>query len=254
MRTTLALVLSLLAAPAFAQPQTDQPAEGSGGDAVVEEATQADMEAAPPTGNAEPSPPPPAEEGPAQPPAAPEAPPSKLQDFRHRYQVSARAAFGKGYRLVYGYAEHEICGHGSETVGGGDETPCNAGTPAFADLDLSFGVTDGLELSALVRLGLEEEFTGAVDATRPLMLGFGIRAYPDAPARVKVFLGVRLMYDLTKAGQEGKRDLAVRAEPGLQVEIVRYVAFFVQADATVGFLRWLRFEVDAGAGIQLRVP
>lgn len=263
MRTLLALFLAATPAIAHAQPQTEPPAEGSGGAAVVEEATQEDMEAAP-TSNEEPQTPPPAEEAPARPEPAPEPAPSKLEDFRHRNQVSIRAAFGKGYRLVFAYGEHERCGKDPDAPDGLDDTPCYQGAPAYADLDLSFGVTDGLELSALVRLGLEAEFTGlgydpaapatALEETRPLTLGFGIRAYADAPARVKVFLGARLLYDLTKAGAEEKNDFAVRAEPGLQIEIVRYVAFFIQANATIGFLRWLRFEVDGGGGIQLRIP
>lgn len=259
MRTLLALFL--LAAPtlASAQPQTEQPAEGSGGAAVVEEASPEDLEAAP--ASAEPTPPPPAEDPVAPPAPAPTPTPSKLEDFRHRHQVSLRAAFGKGYRLAFAYGDHEVCGNDD---GQPDETPCYSASPAFFDLDLSFGLTDGFELSALLRLGLEAEFTGlgtspgapvsALEETKPLTLGFGLRAYADAPSRVKVFVGARLLYDLTKAGADGKRDFAVRAEPGLQIEIVRYVAFFIQANATIGFMRWLRFEIDGGGGIQLRIP
>jgi hypothetical protein len=214
----------------------------------VEEATSEDMEA--PSNE----PPPPEPEVAVQAPPPPAAPaPSKLEDFSHRHQVSARAMFGKGYRLAFAYGEEEPCGleDDGETL---DATPCYDASPAFTDLDLSFGVTDGLEISALIRLGLEDEFTGGPEQTTPLVLGFGIRAYADPLARVKFFLGARVMYDLTEAGRDGDRDLAVRAEPGLQIEIIRYVAFFLQANATIGFLRWLRFEIDAGAGLQLRVP
>jgi hypothetical protein len=258
MRTLLALSLFAIPAVIHAQPETEQPAEGTGGAAVVEEASEADMEASPQTQLVAETPPPPDD---GAPPARPEPPaPSKLEDFRHRNQVSLRAAFGKGYRLAFAYGEHEICGEDDGTL---DETPCYSASPAFFDLDLSFGLTDGFELSALLRLGLESEVTGlggtvegpaALEETKPLTLGFGIRAYADAPARVKVFVGARLLYDLTEAGAEGKNDFAVRAEPGLQIEIVRYVAFFIQGNATIGFLRWLRFEIDGGGGIQLRIP
>lgn len=234
----------LWATPSWGQPSSD-PAQSSGAAAVVEDATQQDMQAPP----AEPTLVAPTPDEPATVPApdAP-APASNLEDFRHKHQVSLRATFGKGYRLAFAYGEGEVCGEN------GDETPCYTGSPAFADLDLSFGLTDGLELSALVRLGLESEWTGAPETTRPLTLGLGIRAYADPPARVKVFVGARVLYDLTEAGAAGKNDLAIRAEPGLQVEIVRYVALYVQAGATIGFLRWLRFEVDGGGGIQLRIP
>lgn len=255
MRTLLALSFVAIPAVTLAQPETEQPAEGTGGAAVVEEASEADMEASPQTQLVTETPPPPDD---STPPAQPEQPaPSKLEDFRHRHQVSLRAAFGKGYRLAFAYGEHEICG---EDDGTPDETPCYSGSPAFFDLDLSFGVTDGIELTALLRLGLESEITGlnaaagAPEETKPLTLGFGIRAYADPPARVKIFVGARLLYDLTEAGAEGKNDFAVRAEPGLQIEIVRYVAFFIQGNATIGFLRWLRFEIDGGGGIQLRIP
>ena len=255
MRTILGLAALFVTAPAWAQPQSDQPVDTTGGAVVVEETSQEELEA--PTAEAPTEPPPPPDEVTQPPPAAEEPAPSKLEDFRHRHQVSLRATFGKGYRLAFAYGENEVCGRDGGTA---DETPCYSGSPAFADLDLSFGLTDGLEVSALVRLGLEAEFTGLesgtgiAKTTRPLTLGLGIRAYADPPARVKIFLGARVLYDLTEAGAEGKNDLAVRAEPGLQVEIVRYVALYIQAGATIGFLRWLRFEIDGGGGIQLRVP
>jgi len=121
MRTILALTAVLVAAPAWAQPQSDQPAEGSGGAAVVEEASEEDMAAASATPQ-EPAPPV-EEEGQAPAPPSEEPAPSKLEDFRHRHQVSARATFGKGYRLAFAYGDHEICGRdgGQPDAGHDDE-------------------------------------------------------------------------------------------------------------------------------------
>ncbi|MBI2892811.1 MAG: hypothetical protein HYY06_04615 [Deltaproteobacteria bacterium] len=192
-------------------------------------------------------------------PAAPSAPPagpagepeeesSNLDDFSHRYQVNLRATFGKGYRVAFAYGDHEVCGDD-------DETPCYSGSPAFTDLDLGFGVTEGLELSVSIRLGLEDEAKmGTVKPAFPLTLGLGVRSYPDPLSRVKLFIAARLLWDLTKTGAGEEQDFAVRAEPGLQVEIVRYVALYAQFGVTIGFLRWLRFEADAGGGVQFRVP
>ena len=37
-------------------------------------------------------------------------------------------------------------------------------------------------------------------------------------------------------------------------EVMPDLGFYVQLGDTMGFVRWLRFEVDLGAGVQARFP
>jgi hypothetical protein len=37
-------------------------------------------------------------------------------------------------------------------------------------------------------------------------------------------------------------------------EVMRDLGFYAQIGETIGFVRWLRFEIDVGAGVQARFP
>jgi hypothetical protein len=37
-------------------------------------------------------------------------------------------------------------------------------------------------------------------------------------------------------------------------EVMRDLGVYAQFSDTVGFVRWLRFEIDVGAGLQARFP
>ena len=49
-------------------------------------------------------------------------------------------------------------------------------------------------------------------------------------------------------------DFGVRNANGLMFEVMRNFGFYIQFGETVGFVRWLRFEIDGGAGVQARIP
>ena len=49
-------------------------------------------------------------------------------------------------------------------------------------------------------------------------------------------------------------DVGVRNSNGLMIELMRNFGVYFQFGETVGFVRWLSFNVDAGIGIQARVP
>jgi len=73
---------------------------------------------------------------------------------------------------------------------------------------------------------------------------------------VKFFTTLQLAYDATKQSTStvSGYDLGVRNSNGLMVEIMRNFGVYFQFGETVGFVRWLSFNVDAGIGMQARVP
>ena len=49
-------------------------------------------------------------------------------------------------------------------------------------------------------------------------------------------------------------DFGVRNSNGFMFEVMRNLGFYLQFGETVGFVRWLQFEIDAGLGVQARIP
>ncbi len=163
--------------------------------------------------------------------------------YGHASQAEIRAAFGTGWRFALGYGKgKKQCPDDDD---GKAESFCTARTPAFTDLEIGFGASDGLEVTGGVRLGLED----LNDDPAPLALGLGIRAYTSPLSAIKFYIGARGIVDLT-SGQN--TDFALRAEPGLQFELLRSVALSVQTGVTLGLVRWLRFEVDGALALQYR--
>jgi len=186
--------------------------------------------------------------------AAPEAPATETPVvFDHLHQGYARFTFGTGYRFIVPYEDDAICGPN------GDTSPCESRAPGFMDTELGFGAGAGVELGVMLRIGLEYE---DLNDSYPLVLGPGIRLYPSPDGRVKLFLGFRVLIDFTKVGPQKpaetsptpKTDVALRGEPGLQVEITRNIGVYLQAGVTFGAVRWFQFEADGGLGFQVRFP
>lgn len=180
--------------------------------------------------------------------------------LHHKHQGNVRLTVGSGYRFIVPYEDAAICGPPTEVDPGGDTSPCESRAPFFLDIDAGFGASEGVELTVMLRLGLEYEDEDFHDAY-PLVLGPGIRLYPSPESRVKLFLAFRILFDFTKIGPqlpgrevEEKTDVALRGEPGLQVEINRNAGVFLQTGVTFGAVRWFHFEADAGLGFQLRFP
>ena len=49
-------------------------------------------------------------------------------------------------------------------------------------------------------------------------------------------------------------DFGVRNSNGFMFEVMRNLGFYIQFGETIGFVRWLRFEIDGGVGVQARIP
>lgn len=170
-------------------------------------------------------------------------------DLDHEYQVGIRAGAGVPFVFALRY---------------GDGAPCDRdGSPfcvfvgsGIVDVDVSFGATRDLEITAMFRIGMIGQEPSEQNA---MMFGLGIRSYLSPESLFKFYLGARLMLDFTQsgmvdAGDWGPVDFGVRGEAGVQLDVVRYVGFFIQLGVNVTFLRAFGISPDLTGGFQIRFP
>jgi hypothetical protein len=163
----------------------------------------------------------------------------------HERQFGVAISPGGGFRVLFPYQEGVYCGEIAKRV-------CSGRLPAYLDVQGSFGLNPHWDVVAELRLGLEDDFA----RTRALALTPGVRYWVDPSQRLKFFTTLQLAVDLTE--QHNRKltgyDLAVHNGNGLMFELMRDLGFYVQLSETIGFVRWLRFEIDVGAGVQARFP
>lgn len=207
--------------------------------------------AAPPP-SAVPSPSPPETVAPAAPAPAPTTP-RLVASLSHDLQFGLAVLIGAGYRGVFPYHDNVVCGDAKAE----DNRVCTNRAPLFVDLQPSFGISTAWDALVDVRLGLEKDFINK----RQLLVMPGFRYWLEPEAQVKFFSTMQLFYDATGdynpplAPHPVKTyDLGFRNSNGLMIEIMRNFGVYAQFGETIGFVRWLSFAVDAGLGVQARVP
>lgn len=174
--------------------------------------------------------------------------------FGHRMQGGVGISAGTGLQFEIAYGGDHCDRWDEETnepkpADEREESVCSHRSPVFMDFQLSFGVTEGLEVLVEYRLGLVEE-TYLLNS-RPMAAGLGIRYYVSPLSRVKFSIGVVIDVDFTK---NVKTDVAIRPIFGLQVEIVRWVGFFIQGSVNLNFVRSFGISLDGTGGFQFRFP
>ncbi|MGE0790198.1 MAG: hypothetical protein AB7S26_31275 [Sandaracinaceae bacterium] len=185
-----------------------------------------------------------------------EAPPPDLPDdepaeLSHLYQVGIRV--GVGFPAFFGlrYGSGPPCDRPERTF-------CYFLGSGFIDADLSFGITDDLEITALGRFGFAP--TEPTENAQ-LVFGLGIRSLLMPRDVVKLFLGARVILDATQAGALSTRDfdwspvdVGVRGEFGVQVDIIRWLGLYAQIGVNILFLRSFGVWGDFSGGAQARFP
>ena len=176
-----------------------------------------------------------------------EPPPGK--SLCHRYQLGLAVRAGTGYKTIAPYDDGQYCGNKDKRV-------CGDRQPVWLELSPSFGVTKSLELLIDVRLTLESDFA----ATKGFYISPGIKYYTTPHGVFKFFATGQLVFDyqdmeesvdLQKAGL-ASFDFGIRSALGLHFDVHKNFGFYVQGGIIFGFVRWLTFTVDGGAGIQAR--
>ena len=233
------------------------PARAADGDAPA-----APSLAAPPPGEPAPSP---AESTPspvADAPVAPEPgpppsvsrPPKAFPKLRqasllHKYQLGIAMLPGIGFRVIIPYADANDemihCGQQAKPV-------CTGQLPFFIDVQPSFGFAEHWDVLLDVRFGIGTDFT----TSHQFAIAPGFRYWVDPELPLKFFATIQGVFDATAQNNPQVRDndVGIRNANGIMFEVMRNFGFYIQVGETVGLLRWLRFEIDGGAGVQARIP
>ena len=178
----------------------------------------------------------------------------------HKGQFGLSMQFALGMRGILPYHD-EYCGERSEATGTGFADFCFARAPIPLDLVLSYGLNDKVEVLLELRFGLERDFGGTPGATsgpRPHIYMPGVKAYFSESGRSRLFSTLQLLFDTTgytdPAGEELGLDWGMRNVNGLQFDVHRAVGLYVFLGDLVTWDRWLTVQVEAGIGIQGRLP
>jgi hypothetical protein len=103
-----------------------------------------------------------------------------------------------------------------------------------------------------LRFGLEQDFT----QTRQFAVAPGFRYWVDPELYTKFFATIQMAIDTTDQQTTAVKnnDFGVRNANGFMYEVMRNFGVYIQFGETIGFRRWLRFEIDGGVGVQARFP
>jgi len=172
--------------------------------------------------------------------------------YKHGGQFKIYAQTGIGYRLIFRYDDDDFCGQAGKTN-------CNGAVPFWLEAGIGYGVTDSFELITDVRLGLGEDFSPSTTTSGPkqFVIAPGMRIFIDDAGSLKFFSTVQLAIDRTDysaSGNSKATDFGVRNVNGFLIDLHRTFGVYVHVGETIGFVRWLRFEIDGGIGMMIRLP
>jgi hypothetical protein len=199
---------------------------------------------------------------PAAPPAPPAAnpapsvtrPPKAFPKLRqasllHKHQLGIAMLPGIGFRGIFPYAAANDqvinCGQQGKRV-------CTGMLPFFIDVQPSFGFAQHWDVLVDLRFGIGTDFT----TSRQFAVAPGFRYWVDPELGFKFFATIQGVFDATAQNDPriSNNDFGIRNSNGFMFEVMRNLGFYIQFGETLGFVRWLRFEIDAGVGIQARIP
>jgi hypothetical protein len=173
--------------------------------------------------------------------------------YDHTGQLTLYANVGVGYRAIFRYDQAHYCGETAKSV-------CATISPPFLELGLGYALSSHVEMMVDVRLGLVGDFrpdTSTADKPRVLAFQPGIRFYIDDEGSLKWFTGFAVSIDRTDysaSGVTGSTDVGIRNQNGLLIDLHRTFGMYVYFGETLSFVRFMRFEIDGGLGLQARFP
>ena len=119
--------------------------------------------------------------------------------------------------------------------------------PFFLDVQPSFGFAEHWDVLVDLRFGLGTDFT----TSHQFAVAPGFRYWVDPELRVQVLRddpGRRSTPPPSTIRWSKDNDFGVRNANGFMFEVMRNLGFYIQFGETLGFVRWLRFEIDGGVG------
>ena len=169
----------------------------------------------------------------------------KPESLLHRDQFGLSVLPGSGYRIIAPYKDNVPCGQNGLRV-------CSGWLPFFIDTQVSFGFANRWDALVDLRFGIAADFS----QSHQFAVAPGVRYWVDADQPAKFFTTIQGVYDLNPQHDPGVKDydFGVRNANGFMFEVMRNLGFYLQFGETVGLVRWLRFEIDGGIGVQARFP
>jgi len=167
----------------------------------------------------------------------------------HKYQLGIAMMPGAGFRGIFPYAgamdEMINCGQQGKRV-------CTGLLPVFLDVQPSFGFAEHWDVLIDLRFGIGTDFT----TSHQFAVAPGFRYWVDPELAFKFYATIQGVFDATAQHNPlvKDNDIGIRNANGFMFEVMRNLGFYIQFGETLGFVRWLRFEIDAGLGIQARIP
>jgi hypothetical protein len=173
----------------------------------------------------------------------------------HKGQVGVSLGVGTGYRGILPYDDGEFCGDKNDM--GANDDLCIGRSPFSLDIGLSYGISRKLELLLEMRVGLEADFgssTTADDGPKVSRFAPGVKLYVRDVGVTKFYSTLQLVIGTTDYPTNSTKDFGIKQTNGLQFDLHKTVGVFFFFGEQTGWKRWLRFEMDAGLGIQARFP
>ncbi|MBA2543106.1 MAG: hypothetical protein H0V17_25925 [Deltaproteobacteria bacterium] len=189
-------------------------------------------------------------------PAKPPVPTSVRLSHHKQFLLSIRLV--EGLRAIAPY-DGEYCGDTDITRPNQFAAVCTGRTPFSLDLELGYGIAQKIDVFLELRLGLESDFGSSqsdVEGTRQFHISPGARFFFGDAGSSKLFTTAQVVFDMSGyqnlAGAGLGTDFGVRNMNGIWFDLDRAYGFYVFVGETATFSRWLRFELEAGVGVQGR--
>ena len=191
---------------------------------------------------------------------APAPPEADNLSHRGQFEVSLRLALG--LRAIVPYDKQNYCGQTDNSTSTGNAPVCSGRAPFSFDLELGYGLARRIDVFAELRLGIEADFPATAnlgagqEGPRMLHVSPGARFFFSDAATSKLFTTAQVVFDFAgykdAAGASRGTDFGVRNLNGLWFDLDKAYGFYAYIGETATFARWLRFELEAGVGIQGR--
>ncbi len=185
-------------------------------------------------------------------------PVSTAMRLSHYKQLELSIRFSVGLRAITPY-NNEFCGDTDNTRANGFAAVCTGRSPFAVDFELGYGIGRKIDAFIEMRLGLESDFgmsQSDTTGTHQFHLSPGARFFFSDAGSTKLFTTAQVVLDTTGyknlAGGTLSADFGFRNMNGLWIDLDRAYGFYVFVGEEATFSRWLRFELDAGIGIQGR--
>ncbi len=174
-----------------------------------------------------------------------------------QFQLSARLSLG--LRGIATYDDTAYCGDTDPTASSGFAPVCTGRSPLAIDFEIGYGLGRKIDTFLEIRIGLEQDFgplPSSDDGPRPFHLSPGARFFFSEGGRAKLFTTAQVVFDFAGYqdidGKELGMDFGIRNLSGLWFDLDRAYGVYFFIGETATFSRWLRFELEAGVGIQGR--